>query len=691
MNKYLKNTLLIAFLALNYLKAQSVQKLMETIHLYDYYHTKVYAHKILPKKKKTSAAAYALAYIYFQNYQPFHHLDSADKYIHLAVLNYPHKAYVTKYGTIDSNAIYTLYDSIIFHQFQNISYQLHPKVYDKFLSQHPFASAELKQFIQKHQYNQILEYAHKINKSDTTFYLITSYSKNPHNPQLSQLLDKQIFNELTSHHTAAEYLNFLRNYPNNLYKETALQNLLDIYIKEKNTAGLKVYAKEFSKDKQYSEQAWKWLFIYSVKRVNNEELEKFMEEYPDFPFKKEILAEMEMNSKILLPLADSTELVGFIDTSGHYVIPPIYDAVTPFKENISVVIKNDSTFFINKLQQTIIPKKFVEAYPFHNGYAPVFDGKSWYFINRLGVKQSDDFDWISELSNDFNYVFKKNGYYGLCDYKGQILLPAKYEKLGDFENHKSYYLENNLYGIIYEDGTKYPAHYQWISAFYDSVAIIKQNNSYGIINSNNQLILFPQYDLIFHCTDDVFLVVKNKKYGYFSVSEKCFIYYPNYDFIKDIEVKYFTNKNLFKLNNQNKIFIGNKNGWIVHKKNFQDAVIHSTFLLVKEKNKWMLLDPIKFSPLNNLKFSEITLCDNNTLIAKWTDKFVVVSHEGKILYETPNPIKHILHDYYYEDENNLGKIINISSQNKFENVFDFTVFPPYIILTQKDKTIFVIK
>ncbi len=688
MNKYFKHTFLITFLSFTCIKAQSVQKLVETIRLYDYYHTKVYAHKILPKKKKTSAAAYALAYIYFQKYQPFHHLDSADKYIHLAVLNYPHKPYVTKYGTIDSNAIYTLYDSITLHQFQSISHQLHPKAYDKFLSQHPFASTELKKFIQQHQHNKIYEYAHKINKSDTTFYLISTYSENPHNPQLLQLLDKQIFNELTAQHTAAEYLNFLRNYPNNIYREIALQNLLDLYIKEKNTAGLKIYAKEFSKDKHYSEQAWKWLFIYSVKRVNNEELEKFMEEYPDFPFKNEILAEMEMNSKILLPFADTTELVGFIDTSGHFVIPPIYDAVTPFKENISVVMKNDSAFFINKLRQNIIPKKFIEAYPFHNGYAPVFDGKSWYFINRLGVKQSEDFDWISELSNAFNYVFKKNGYYGLCDYKGQILLPAKYEKLGDFENHKSYYLENNLYGIIYDDGTKFPVQYQWISVFYDSIAIVKQNNSYGMITSKNQIILAPQYDLIYHCVNDIFLVVKNKKYGYYSVSEKCFIYFPVWDFLKNSDVRFFSNGNYFKLIQQNKAFLGDKNGHLLNKKAAQDVWIHKAFALIKEKNKWQLFSSNKN---NKLLFTEIIFCDNNTLIAKWIDKFVVITHEGKVLYETPNPIKYILHDYYYEEENTLGKIINISSQNKIENILDFTVFPPYIILTRKDKTIFVIQ
>lgn len=103
--------------------SQSLNKLTESIVNYDYYHTLLYSRKLLKNKKKLSAASYAIAYVYYQKFQPFHHLDSADKYIHLSIINYPQKPYITKYLVIDSAAIYTLYDSITHAQFQKIMIQ----------------------------------------------------------------------------------------------------------------------------------------------------------------------------------------------------------------------------------------------------------------------------------------------------------------------------------------------------------------------------------------------------------------------------------------------------------------------------------------------------------------------------------------------------------------------------------------
>lgn len=663
--------------------AQSIAKLMESIKNYDYYHTKVYAHKVLSKRKKLSAGAYALAYIYYQPYQPFHNLDSADKYIHLAVLNGAGKVYVSKYGKIDSLAIYTLYDSIAYKQFSKIKNALYPGTYDIFLRRHPFISTSIKQEIKKHHYKKVIEYAMHVNKSDTTFYLITQYTENPDIKILHELLDKQIFNETTLHQTPAEYLLFLRNYPKNIYRETALQSLLDVYIKEKNTSGLINYAREFAKEKYYSEQAWKWLFVFSVKRFDNAELERFIQEYPDFPFKKDILEEMKMNTRILLPYQDTSEYVGFIDTSGHFVIPPMYEAVSNFKENIAVVFKNDTAYFINKRNEKIIPRGYKDAMPFYNGYAPVFDGTTWYFINRLGAKQSDDFEQINELSIDKNYVFKKNNLYGLCDYKGQIILPATFEKLGDFENHSAYYIENNLYGIIRDNGEKFEAKYQWISPFDEyTIAIVKLNNQYGIVDSRNENILNAEYDLIFRCFKNIYIVVKNKKYGYFDILKKCFIFYPEWDYSRNMDLKNITNGKYFKLILQNKVFIGDENGVILNKAQpYHDVLINPDFMFVKNKrNKWGIYKH------KNIEFSytDIEVCDNHTLIAEINDEYAILDKSEIPQYKTKNSLKWILKNYYYEALEDGGKIIDITGKEIMDGVENYTMVGGYGIIILKN-------
>lgn len=673
------------------IEAQPVSRLLETIKNYDFYHTRVYAYKQLKKKKKISAAAYALAYVYYQKYQPFHHIDSADVYIHLSILNYPHKPYITKYGILDSVAIYSLYDSIVKGQFQKISNNTYPKIYDIFMSQHPFMSKSLKEKIKAHQHKKIIEYVEKTNKSDTTFYYITIYENHPEKEHLYQLLDNQIYNEMTQHQTSTEYLLFLRNYPNNRNREKALQALLDIYVYEKNITGLKSFIQEFGKDKYYVEQAWKWLFTYSVKKFSNEELEKFIETYPDFPFKKDILDEIEMNNQILIPMADTTENIGFIDTLGKFVIPPIYDAVTPFNENVSVVIKNDTSFFINKKHEKIIPYSYKDAYPFYNGYAPVYDGQYWYFINRLGVKQSDNFEWISELSTDKNYVFKKDNLYGLCDYKGQILLMPIFEKLGDFDNHYTYYVENNLYGIIWDNGKKYPAQYQWISTFQNDIAIVKYNNQYGLVTANNEILLNPEYDLIFYCNNNIYQVIKNKKYGFYDAKEKCFKYFIRYDYIKNMDARYLCNYSYFKLILQNKVFIADNNGNYLNKKPFQDAILTNDFILAKNKNKWAILSTTSNSS-SIFNYESVAICNNNTLLAKQSDYYLIIDKQNNVLYKTKNELTHIHKNYYYEQINGeTGQIIDINGKILLSEVESYRIFDKYIIGIKQDKTIKIIK
>ncbi|HRD38826.1 MAG TPA: WG repeat-containing protein, partial [Bacteroidia bacterium] len=129
------------------------------------------------------------------------------------------------------------------------------------------------------------------------------------------------------------------------------------------------YVHNYPKSRFYNE-AWKLLYALTVKSYNNDELTGFMNAYPEFPFKESINKEIELNNKILIPLNDS-DYVGFIDTSGVFVIPATYDAATPFKEGVAVVTRNDSAWFVNKENKNVFNSFYTEAFPFISGIAPV--------------------------------------------------------------------------------------------------------------------------------------------------------------------------------------------------------------------------------------------------------------------------------------------------------------------------------
>ncbi len=679
--------IIICYLQIAY--SQSADKIFESINHYDYYHTKVYAHKLIKKKKKLFLANYALAYTYFQNFKPFYNLDSADKYIHKCIANNMHTVIQAKQGRLDSVIVQTLYDSISYKQFEKIQQSNIPYVYDRFIQTHPYLIRTITDRVYKYQNKMIVQYAEGVNNSDTTLHLIKNYPNHPEKNYLVLLSDKQRYNERTSHRSKEEYVSFLLDFPKNQFRNEALQHLLNLYITNKDIKGLEFYVEKFKDAKYYSAEAWKWLFFYSVPKYNNAELEKFINHYPQFPFKQNILHEMEMSHKELIPHIDSTEKAGFIDTLGTWIIPPKYDAITPFNDNIAVVSLSDSVWFINKDNQPIFSKKFKDAFTFFNGYAPVFDGNQWYFINRLGARQPQNFDEINERSSDNNYVVKKNNLYGLVDYKGDYILNSEYEKLGDFENHYAYYIKNGLYGIIFSNGYKTEAKYQWISNFNDSgFAIVKQNANYGIINLNDTAILQPIHDLIFYITKNIYLCVKNKKYGFYDASKKCFLYFMEYDFQKNTETIGFTNGYYFKLLQHKKTYIGNENGYINKKKIFQEVVVSKYFTLCKNK-KWaysLNLDK------PNLKFiyDEVIAASNGQLILKAKNNFELLDTTGKIAYTSEDEIKEIKTNYYFVDNSTGGLIIDNKGKVLLNNIQDYVVSDKYIIITRTDNTIRVI-
>ncbi|MCX7728998.1 MAG: WG repeat-containing protein, partial [Bacteroidia bacterium] len=276
------------------------------------------------------------------------------------------------------------------------------------------------------------------------------------------------------------------------------------------------------------------------------------------------------------------------------------------------------------------------------------------------------------------------------DYKGQIILPPVFEKLGDFENHRAYYVENNLYGIVWDNSKKYPAKYQWISTFYGNIAIVKQNNLYGLINDNNEIVLNAEYDLIFHCNEDIYMVIKNKKYGFFNSKKLCFEYFIQYDYIKNTDPKTYYHENYFKLMLQNKAFLGNSNGMAVNKKPFQDIILSKDFIFIKNNNQWKIL--YANNNLSTYNFNYFSICNNQTIIAQVSDHFVIIDKAANIKYKTKNKLSYIYKNYYFEQiDDEKGIIIDTTGKLIYSDVENYKVFEKYLIVTKPDKTVKVIE
>ncbi len=109
---------------------------------------------------------------------------------------------------------------------------------------------------------------------------------------------------------------------------------------------------------------------------------------------------------------------GFRDAAGKEVIPPIYDEVFSFKEDIACVEKNGLFGYINRKNELIIPYKYECASSFSEGLACVV-------------------------------VNEKCGY---IDDKGEVVLPMEFEAGTPFSEGVARVKKDGKWGLLKKDG-----------------------------------------------------------------------------------------------------------------------------------------------------------------------------------------------------------------------------------------------
>jgi hypothetical protein len=418
-------------------------------------------------------------------------------------------------------------------------------------------------------------------------------------------------------------------------------------------------------------EAWKLLFSLSVKSFSSFELENFLSTHPNCPLKNSLLTELELN-KLKLFQYQKNDYFGFIDTATTFVIPAIYDAITVFKEGLSVVTKNDSVYYINKKNENVFNQFYTDAYPFNNGIAAVKQNNKWLFINRQGQFISDVFDEINELSNNC-YVYKNANKYGALDAYAQLLIEPKFEKLGDFKNEFAYYIENGKYGFINKNGYVHKAQYDWISDMgEDTIAIIKQNNKYGLINKLDSVILTPQFDQIVKAKNGIYILINQNLYGFYNANSGCYLTPITFDYLKEKPADFYTNGNLLKLlkntgsesaRTKQQAF-ADFNGKLSIDFGVYDELnfANNNLIRVKRKNKYGFLDK-KLSVIIPYKYQQATDFKDSIAIVKLKEKTSLLNLTGKEIYTSEFEIEKISTHFYLVNSpekaliNSLGEVI----------------------------------
>lgn len=147
-----------------------------------------------------------------------------------------------------------------------------------------------------------------------------------------------------------------------------------------------------------------------------------------------------------LTYAEKDKKVGFVDSSGKWVIEPQFDKARAFSDGLAPVANGKNWGYINEKGEMVIEPQFRDAEVFSDGLAPV-KNKDWGFIDTSGkLVIPMEYDITAGLAflagknekgfiNGFARVKTKKGW-GFLDTTGKLLGDTWFENVEPFESVK---------------------------------------------------------------------------------------------------------------------------------------------------------------------------------------------------------------------------------------------------------------
>lgn len=640
----------------------------EALSIYDYFKAKTLFYKCLVKYP--SESSFGLATIYQRNDNPFSNIDSAAKYITICKKHFKDTSSYALYH-INNESITVLTKKISHLGFKFYCSNNSVNQLNHFLSTFYFAGDSLIPICYILRDQIVFQQIQSTHSSDSVREFLLKYPQSSFYPKALKLYDDFEYEEETPQKTLQQLQVFIKRFQKNTHIKTAESRLFELTQQFHSPDSLHRFVTHYSTPLT-REAAWKLIYSLSVKKYNKEELNRFLNTYPDYPYNEEIQKEISLSQNILIPLENLHEKFGFIDTLGNWIIKPQYDDAFPFYEGLASVCKNDSCFYIDKEGNTVSSQYYEEAESYKNGIAIVKKDNLYFLLNRSSQIISKGYQDISASSNNL-FVCKLNNSYGAINAKGEIIIPFTYNKLGNFKNNYAYYQSTKHYGIVDINNKALTAQWDWVSDVdTNSIAIVKKNNRFGLMTVNEELILSADYDYITYCQNEIYLIVKNNLYGFYNCKEKCFITSIDYDYDKAYEANYYTNGKYFKLIQDDEIALVDANGrYSINFGSYTNLFFAQCDIIrIQKNNKYGFVDR-KLKAITTIDFDGAEDFKNDIAIVYKKDLYQIINTQGKSLFNLKGgKIEYLNTTFCKTTLNELEGLITNKGETLLPNEYD---------------------
>ena len=569
--------------------AASIEDAFKSLENYNYFEAKKLFEKFL--KKEFAASNFGLATIYFRTDNPFHNIDSAYACIVRSEKTYgamkdKQKEKLKKYR-FDYAAISSLRQNISTVLFQQAKKSPTEEGFHQFVQKNPWAS-ELPRAI--HLRDSIaLSIAKSTNKSLSYDAFLKKYPESEYKAEVLNLFYLTQYKENTSSKSITSFLNFEKQFPKNPYITDAQDQVFILSTSSNRVKDYEVFIKNFPTNRNV-ETAWRKLYQLYMSDYSLKRLDKFQQEYPQYPFKEELEKDKQMGIQILVPYKQDAKY-GWMDIHGKIAIPAQYTSVGFFKEGLAWVEKGGKYGFVNKANELIIPFQFSSCNDFEKGRAIVELDSVYGIIDRSGAFIVNPvYKDLGQYSDGLVYAMK-DSLYGYLDEMGYQRIPEQFEEAFSFNNGTAKIMIEGMEAYIDVYGTyKFRPLFETVSLLSDSLALVENDEGeLSLYAADGKPISSLPLEYVGKMVNNRALFISNGKIGYLN-SKGIVAINPVYDNFINVKSEGEFVGNYAKVSKANKFGICDRNGKTLIPLSYSKLGDVSTLIAFEKAGKWGYID-----------------------------------------------------------------------------------------------------
>lgn len=624
--------ILIISIALLFLSAGCrLKKGFEALDVYNYFAAKANFEKSL--KKDQVAASYGLSLIYLRSDNPFSNIDSALYYVQSAATNYSllKESTKEKYKTlkVDSLAILELRAQISKAHYLKAKSVHSVERYQAFIDQNSWSIHKDSAIFFR---DQLAFNTAKAN-GDTQSYksFLAQYPNSELYEDALSAYHLANYQEQTEGNKIIDYISFCKEFPENPYTSDAEDQIYAIYTKTGSLKAYQSFIEEFPTNRNISTAWRKMVDAYLQNDYSANNIQNFLRDFENYPFKEDLKNELLMADRIMLPIRERNKW-GYIDNEGENYIRPSYESASLFYEGLAIVELEEKYGFVDKRGIVVIDAIFDDAFKMNEGHAVVEIQGKLGMINRSGeFVVPPNYEDLGNLTEGFAY-FTKNELYGYFDAKGIERLKPQYTSAENFENGKAIVSRNNYYGLIDVFGTTTISFkYDRLKKFSKKTYAAQFDRKWGVITELGDSLLPFEYDYIGDLSCNRAIIEKDGTFNFIDskgniVLKTWLNIYPEFRQLATYQANYAK----VKFNDGYNLI--DTTGKKVFRQNKDDVKAYSNYIAVKRKEKWGYLSE-KGAVVINYKFTSAESFSTNNAKAGGYPLVGIIDKKGNYIIE----------------------------------------------------------